>query len=59
MEEMGVLPEFAGMLVHDHWKPYYQLLLCGHILCNAHHLCELTGVGAGWYAVGREAAAGF
>lgn len=41
IEEMGILPEFTGMLVHDHWKPYYQFLLCIHILCNAHHLREL------------------
>lgn len=37
---MGVLPQFTGTLVHDHWKPYYQLL-CRHALCNAHHLREL------------------
>ncbi len=41
MQEMGVLPTFTGMLVHDHWKPYYQFLMCIHILCNAHHLREL------------------
>ncbi|QFY88607.1 IS66 family transposase [Magnetovirga frankeli] len=37
---MGVLPGYTGTLVHDHWKPYYQLL-CYHALCNAHHLREL------------------
>ncbi len=40
MAAMGVLPEYTGTLVHDHWKPYYQLL-CHHGLCNAHHLREL------------------
>ena len=40
MAAMGVLPEYAGTLVHDHWKPYYQLP-CDHALCNAHHLREL------------------
>jgi transposase len=40
MAAMGVLPEYTGTLVHDHWKPYYQLL-CYHALCNAHHLREL------------------
>ncbi|MEO5344722.1 MAG: transposase, partial [Gammaproteobacteria bacterium SHHR-1] len=37
---MGVLPGYTRTLVHDHWKPYYQLL-CYHALCNAHHLREL------------------
>ena len=40
MERMGVLSDFKGQLVHDHWKPYF-LYLCIHILCNAHHLREL------------------
>jgi transposase len=38
-----VLPHFTGILVHDHWKPYFQLN-CQHALCNAHHLRELTFV---------------
>lgn len=37
----GVLPHFSGILVHDHWKPYFQFN-CQHALCNAHHLRELT-----------------
>ena len=41
MNEMGVLPEFMGILCHDHWKPYYTYN-CTHALCNAHHLRELT-----------------
>jgi transposase len=40
MAAMGVLPEYTGTLVHDHWKPYYQFP-CHHALCNAHHLREL------------------
>ena len=40
MEQMGVLANFDGQLVHDHWKPYF-LYLCTHVLCNAHHLREL------------------
>lgn len=40
MNEMGVLPHFAGVLCHDHWKPYYRYN-CTHALCNAHHLREL------------------
>ena len=40
MEAMGILPDFTGVLCHDHWKPYYRYD-CTHALCNAHHLREL------------------
>lgn len=40
MERMGVLANYEGQLVHDHWKAYF-VFLCTHVLCNAHHLREL------------------
>lgn len=44
MNEIGILPKFHGVLVHDHWKSYYTYTLCSHALCNAHHLRELQWV---------------
>ena len=39
--EHGLLPKRMATLVHDCWKPYWQLN-CEHALCNAHLLRELT-----------------
>src|ERR1700757_2089989 len=41
----GSLPEnMTGIVVHDHWKPYYTLIDVRHALCNAHHLRELQAL---------------
>ena len=41
----GSLPQgVAGIVVHDHWKPYYTLKGVLHALCNAHHLRELKAL---------------
>lgn len=44
MDEIGILPKFRGVLVHDHWKTYYTYGACMHALCNAHHIRELQWV---------------
>lgn len=44
-EKRGDLPQgLTGILVHDHFKPYYKLADVDHSLCGAHHLRELKGL---------------
>ena len=40
----GLLENVQGIVVHDHWKPYYTLKGVLHALCNAHHLRELQAL---------------
>jgi transposase len=40
----SVLASVVGIVVHDHWKPYYTMKDVLHALCNAHHLRELKAL---------------
>ncbi len=40
--DIGILPTYQGVSVHDGWKPYRVYTRCRHALCNIHHLRELT-----------------
>ena len=43
MDQANILPHFTGRAVHDGWGSYSHYR-CGHALCNAHHLRELTAL---------------
>ena len=40
----SLLADVTGIVVHDHWKPYYTMSGVLHALCNGHHLRELKAL---------------
>jgi hypothetical protein len=42
MDEIGILPQFKGILIRDCWASDQWYEQCRHSLCNAHLLRELT-----------------
>ncbi|PYE87263.1 transposase IS66 family protein [Bacillus sp. 196mf] len=44
MNEIGVLPHFSGIAVHDGWSSYFGYKQSKNILCNAHLLRDLQGI---------------
>ena len=53
MDQVGVLPSFSGVAVHDGWAPYWRYDVT-HALCGAHLLRELEAItdepAQGWAA---------
>ncbi len=43
IDEMGILKDFQGILIHDSYAAYF-IYLCLHALCGAHFLRELVFV---------------
>jgi transposase len=42
LDALTLIPRFTGELVHDGWRAYTAYSQCGHALCGAHLLRELT-----------------
>jgi transposase len=42
MDEIGILPQFKGMLVRDGFSSYKWYEQCQHARCEAHFLRELS-----------------
>jgi len=44
IEEIGIIPRYGGVIIHDCWSSYLSYTHCGHGLCGSHILRELTFV---------------
>lgn len=42
MEDIGIIPRYGGIAIHDCWQSYLSYEHCGHGLCGSHLLRELT-----------------
>lgn len=44
MTDIGILPRFEGVAVHDGWHTYRTFADATPVLCKAHHVRELAGI---------------
>jgi transposase-like protein len=42
IEQIGIIPRYGGVVIHDCWQSYLSYDHCGHGLCGSHLLRELT-----------------
>ncbi len=42
IEDIGIIPRYGGVVIHDCWQSYLSYNHCGHGLCGSHLLRELT-----------------
>jgi len=42
IEEIGIIPRYGGVVIHDCWQSYLSYEHCDHGLCGSHLLRELT-----------------
>ena len=42
IEQIGVIPRYGGVVIHDCWQSYLSYDHCSHGLCGSHLLRELT-----------------
>jgi transposase len=42
MTDIGIIPRYEGVIIHDCWASYLSYDHCGHGLCGSHLLRELT-----------------
>jgi len=42
IEDIGIIPRYGGVVIHDCWQSYLSYEHCGHGLCGSHLLRELT-----------------
>lgn len=42
IEDLGIIPRYGGVVIHDCWASYLSYDHCGHGLCGSHLLRELT-----------------
>lgn len=54
VDDIGIIPKYGGIIVHDCWATYFSYKNVGHALCGSHILRELRYAmeceedGAGW-----------
>ena len=44
LDDIGIIPRYTGVLIHDCWSSYFTYTHCRHALCGAHLLRELAFV---------------